>query len=144
MGDGGSQFLGFTLALMPILDSGERGTNLSLPFAAALLLIPIFDTFSAIWRRLRDGRRIDSPDRAHMHHKLMNLGFDARGVDAVVYSLQIALGVLVYYSATETGLQPLFFLSAAYALGAAFFVSIHYINRAAMKTRESSDSVQKT
>lgn len=140
MGDGGSQFLGFTLALLPILDSGERGTNLSLPFAAALLMIPIFDTFSAIVRRLRDGRRIDSPDRAHMHHKLMNLGFDARGVDAVVYTLQILLGILVYFSVTRTGMLPLYFLSAAYAIGMTFFVSIHYLNRAAM-ARQTVKSV---
>jgi UDP-GlcNAc:undecaprenyl-phosphate GlcNAc-1-phosphate transferase len=135
MGDGGSQFLGFILALLPLLDNGDNQANLPLPFAAALLLIPIFDTFAAIWRRTRDGRRIDSPDKAHMHHKLMNLGLRAKGVDAVVYMLQICLGVLVYFSfARHSGqdiLSPLL-LGIAYALGLLFFIILHYGNRNAL------------
>jgi len=130
MGDGGSQFLGFTLAFLPLLDDGAGGASLPIPFAAALLLIPIFDTFAAIWRRKRDGRRIDSPDRAHMHHKLMNMGFDARGVDAVVYTLQVALGVLVYVSVVTPGISAIFLLGAAYAIALAFFTAIHFMNRA--------------
>lgn len=132
MGDGGSQFLGFTLALLPLLDDGVGQALLPLPFAAAVLLIPIFDTFAAIWRRTRDGRRIDSPDKAHMHHKLMNLGLDARGVDAVAWGLQIALGALVFLSRRNTGLVALAFLLAAYALALTFFTLIHYLNRAKM------------
>jgi UDP-GlcNAc:undecaprenyl-phosphate GlcNAc-1-phosphate transferase len=132
MGDGGSQFLGFTLAMLPLLDNGSGEASLPLPFAAALLIVPIFDTFMAIWRRLRDGRRIDSADRAHMHHKLMNLGLGARGVDAVVYSLQATVGMLVYLSVTSTGLMPLFYLGGAYALALTFFVGLHYLNRTVM------------
>lgn len=145
MGDGGSQFLGFMLAVLPLLDNGHGGASLPLPFAAALLIIPIFDTFAAIWRRTRDGRRIDSPDKAHMHHKLMNLGLGARGVDAVVYSLQIAVGVLVFLSVdTRTkGLMPLVFLGAAYAIALAFFVGLHYLNRAAMAKPETAISTRR-
>lgn len=134
MGDGGSQFLGFTLAVLPLLDKGNNQANLPLPFAAALLLIPIFDTFAAIWRRTRDGRRIDSPDKAHMHHKLMNLGLGARGVDAVVYALQACLGLLVYLAVRSAGgWKSLLLLLAAYLIAAAFFTAIHYLNRGAMK-----------
>lgn len=140
MGDGGSQFLGFMLAMLPLLDDGKGGASLPLPFAAALLLIPIFDTFAAIWRRTRDGRRIDSPDRAHMHHKLMNLGFSARGVDAVVYSLQAAIGALVYFSVTAQGLAALAFLSAAYAIALGFFTAIHFLNRNVVALRKETDT----
>jgi UDP-GlcNAc:undecaprenyl-phosphate GlcNAc-1-phosphate transferase len=132
MGDGGSQFLGFTLALLPLLDDGIGQAILPLPFAAAILLIPIFDTFAAIWRRTRDGRRIDSPDKAHMHHKLLNLGLDSRGVDAVVWGLQIMLGVLVFASRRNTGLLAFAVLVSAYVLALAFFTVIHYLNRAAV------------
>ncbi len=140
MGDGGSQFLGFTLALLPLLDNGVGQAMLPLPFAAAILLIPIFDTFAAIWRRRRDGRRIDSPDKAHMHHKLMNLGLGAAGVDAVVWGLQIALGALVIVSRRNSGLRALAFLLSAYVLALAFFTVIHYLNRTTIEHKEASPS----
>jgi UDP-GlcNAc:undecaprenyl-phosphate GlcNAc-1-phosphate transferase len=129
MGDCGSQFLGFTLALLPLLEEHKTKAALPVPYAAALLAIPIFDTISAVWRRIRDGRRIDSPDRAHIHHKLMNLGLSARGIDAVLYGLQIVLGVLVFWAVHVQGLRSLVILGAAYVLVTAFFCVIHFINR---------------
>lgn len=130
MGDGGSQFLGFTLALLPLLDDGVGQAILPLPFAAAILLIPGLDMLAAIWRRTRDGRRIDSPDKAHMHHKLMSLGLGALGVDALFWGLQVMLGVLVFISRKSAGVMALAFLLTAYILACAFFIVIHYLNRA--------------
>ncbi|MDR1586516.1 MAG: undecaprenyl/decaprenyl-phosphate alpha-N-acetylglucosaminyl 1-phosphate transferase [Treponema sp.] len=128
MGDGGSQFLGITLALLPLLDNENTRAALPLPYAAALLLIPIFDTVSAVWRRIRDKRRIDSPDKAHIHHKLLNLGFSTLGVDLVLYTLQIVLGVLVFVSIKTDRWTSVFILAAAYLIGIAFFTIIHYLN----------------
>jgi UDP-GlcNAc:undecaprenyl-phosphate GlcNAc-1-phosphate transferase len=136
MGDGGSQFLGFTLALLPLIDLGDPQLSLPLPYAAALLIIPIFDTIAAIWRRTRDGRRIDSPDKSHIHHKLMNLGLDAKKVDGVLYGLQIVLGILVFISVKLPGALSLIVLGATYLAGIAFFVVIHYTNRAAILQRK--------
>ena len=131
MGDGGSQFLGFSLALLPLLEGRDSPAALPVPYAAALLAIPIFDTIAAVWRRIRDGRRIDSPDKFHMHHKLINLGLSARGVDAVLYSLQIVLGILVFISIRLDGMLSVFFLAAAYIAATAFFAVIHFLNHAA-------------
>jgi UDP-GlcNAc:undecaprenyl-phosphate GlcNAc-1-phosphate transferase len=136
MGDGGSQFLGFTLALLPLIDLGNAELSLPLPYAAALLAIPIFDTIAAVWRRTRDGKRIDSPDKSHIHHKLMNLGLDARKVDGILYGLQIMLGILVFISVKLSGPASLVVLGGAYLLGIAFFITIHYMNRAAMQQKE--------
>jgi UDP-GlcNAc:undecaprenyl-phosphate GlcNAc-1-phosphate transferase len=131
MGDGGAYFLGFILAVLPLIDRGNSRSDLPLPYAAALLLIPIFDTVAAVWRRLRDGRRIDSPDRSHIHHKLKNLGLTDQGVDGLLYSLQIVLGVLVFLSVKFHGVQSLIFLGSAYLIGIVFFAAIHYLNRIA-------------
>jgi UDP-GlcNAc:undecaprenyl-phosphate GlcNAc-1-phosphate transferase len=137
MGDGGSQLLGFTLAILPLIDNENAASSLSLSHAAALLSIPIFDTASAVWRRIRDRRRIDSPDRMHIHHKLMNLGFRARGVDGILYGLQIVLGFLVFASIRLKGSSSLALLGAAYIVPLCFFITIHYCNRwAVQKQRE--------
>jgi UDP-GlcNAc:undecaprenyl-phosphate GlcNAc-1-phosphate transferase len=129
MGDGGSQFLGFILALLPLINTMGKVSELPLLYAAALFSIPIFDTFAAIWRRIRDRRRIDTPDRLHIHHKLMNLGLNACGVDATLYGLQIVLGVLIVESVRFKGVPSFIFLGAAYIAAMGFFIAIHFVNR---------------
>lgn len=138
MGDGGALFLGFVLALLPLINVGREPVRFPLLYAAALLAIPIFDTFAAIWRRIRERRRIDDPDKLHIHHKLMNLGFSARRVDGTLYALQLALGVLVFQSMRFTGLRSLIFLGAAYVTAVGFFVAIHFVNRHAIRKREEA------
>jgi UDP-GlcNAc:undecaprenyl-phosphate GlcNAc-1-phosphate transferase len=135
MGDGGSQFLGFILAVLPLLNKGSAEPELPLFYAAALLMIPILDTTAAVWRRVRDHRRIDSPDRAHIHHKLMNLGLDARGVDAVLYGLQITLGILVFVSVRIHGALSIIALGIAYIIGIGFFCTVHFLNQRVTKRR---------
>ncbi|MDR1025512.1 MAG: undecaprenyl/decaprenyl-phosphate alpha-N-acetylglucosaminyl 1-phosphate transferase [Treponema sp.] len=126
MGDGGAYFLGFTLALFPLM-----GDGLGLPvlYAAAILMIPILDTTAAVWRRLRDHRRIDSPDRSHTHHKLMNLGLSSRRIDAILFTLQAVLGVLVYAAVKTPPLLSFFLLALSYVTGIGFFTTIHFLNR---------------
>jgi UDP-GlcNAc:undecaprenyl-phosphate GlcNAc-1-phosphate transferase len=129
MGDGGSQFLGFCMAMLPLLEEHDTPAALPVPYAAALLAIPIFDTIAAVWRRLRDGRRIDSPDKFHVHHKLLSLGLSARGVILVLYALQILLGLLTFTAIKLSGWASFAVLGAAYAAVIIFFAAIHFLNR---------------
>jgi UDP-GlcNAc:undecaprenyl-phosphate GlcNAc-1-phosphate transferase len=133
MGDGGAYFLGFSLALLPLMGSGNGVVRLPVFYAAAILQIPILDTTAAVWRRLREGRRIGSPDRAHTHHKLMNLGLSSRRVDAILFTLQFCLGVLVYMAVKSPGYLSLAILFLAYAAGVGFFVALHFLNRRALR-----------
>jgi len=125
MGDGGSQFLGFILAVLPLLQSGNHLATISLPYAAAVLSIPIFDTIAAIWRRVRENRRIDDPDKLHLHHKLMMLGFNARQALVVIVMLQSIIVTLTVMSAKVRMLLSFFMLLCVYALVLLFFTVIH-------------------
>jgi UDP-GlcNAc:undecaprenyl-phosphate GlcNAc-1-phosphate transferase len=131
MGDGGAYFLGFVLALLPL--TGKGSTGVPVFYAAAVLQIPIFDAIAAVWRRMREGRRIDSPDRSHTHHKLMNLGLSPRRIDALLFILQICLGVLVYAAVKLPGYVSLVILVLAYAVGIGFFTALHFLNRRAVR-----------
>jgi UDP-GlcNAc:undecaprenyl-phosphate GlcNAc-1-phosphate transferase len=133
MGDSGSQFLGFLLALLPLLCKQDSVAALPVPYAIALLLIPIFDIIAAIWRRIRDGIRIFTPDKSHVHHKLMNVGLNVRGVNAILYSLQIVIGAVVFISIGLKGRLSLYILGVAYLIIIAFFSTIHFINRSVSK-----------
>ena len=67
-GTSGVFFFGYTLALLSILGTAK--------IAVALLVLgmPIIDTFWIIVRRLAAGRSPFSPDRGHIHHRLLDLG----------------------------------------------------------------------
>ncbi len=132
MGDGGSQFLGFMLAVLPLIRSRGSGASVALPFAGAVLLIPLFDTVAAIWRRLRERRPIDSPDRFHIHHKLLLSGLSVKKSLLVVLLFQLSLGGAVAFASLGAGIASDLALIGAYAAGIAFFTLMHYKKKAAL------------
>ena len=87
-GTSGVQFVGYTLAVLSILGTAK--------VAVALLVlgIPIIDTFWIIVRRLYQGRSPFTPDRQHIHHRLLDLGLSHRQTVLVIYGLCAALSVL--------------------------------------------------
>jgi len=87
-GTTGVQFVGYTLAVLSILGSAK--------VAVALLVlgVPIIDTFWIIVGRLTQGRSPFTPDRTHIHHRLLDLGLSHRNTVLFIYAICIALGVL--------------------------------------------------
>ncbi len=88
IGTSGVMFLGYTLALLSILGSAK--------VAVALLVlgVPIIDTFYIIVRRILQGRSPFAADRAHIHHRLLDLGLSHRQTVLLIYAICIALGLL--------------------------------------------------
>lgn len=124
MGDGGSQFLGFLLAVLPLV-TNDHQSYISLPYAAAVLLIPIFDTFAAIWRRLREHRPVDSPDKFHLHHKLLLLGFSKRVTLIIIIVFQSIISVFLICGLFLGRRSSLILLITVYVMGILFFTIIH-------------------
>ena len=87
-GTSGVQFVGYTLALLAILGTGK--------VAVALLVlgVPIIDTFWIIVRRLSEGRSPFSPDKTHIHHRLLDLGLSHRQTVLAIYSICLVLAVM--------------------------------------------------
>jgi UDP-GlcNAc:undecaprenyl-phosphate GlcNAc-1-phosphate transferase len=88
LGTSGVMVIGYVLALLAILGSAK--------VAVALLVlgVPIIDTFWIIVRRLSEGRSPFSPDRGHIHHRLLDLGLSHGQTVLVIYAVCIALAVL--------------------------------------------------
>jgi UDP-GlcNAc:undecaprenyl-phosphate GlcNAc-1-phosphate transferase len=95
MGDSGSLFLGFTLSIIPILAFRGGNAPFALPIGSTLMLIPIFDTLAAIMRRLRKRVPIHTPDKEHLHHKLLFFGLSTRRILLIIYALSALSGVAV-------------------------------------------------
>jgi UDP-GlcNAc:undecaprenyl-phosphate/decaprenyl-phosphate GlcNAc-1-phosphate transferase len=91
MGDSGALFLGFSIAVLPLIGPASGRIEIGYVPAVTILLIPIYDTFAAMIRRIRQGKSIFHPDRRHLHHKLLALGLSTKSALAVIYCAQVAL-----------------------------------------------------
>jgi UDP-GlcNAc:undecaprenyl-phosphate/decaprenyl-phosphate GlcNAc-1-phosphate transferase len=114
IGTSGVMFVGYTLAVLSILGTAK--------VAVALLVlgVPIIDTFWIIVRRLATGRSPFTPDRGHIHHRLLNLGLSHSQTVLVIYAMCIALSVMTFLL-SGTG-QLYAFLGLALAFGLVVFL----------------------
>ena len=97
MGDSGSMFLGYIIAVIALL--GFKNVTLTTLLAPiCLLAIPIMDTLFAILRRIINKKPIDEPDKEHLHHQLLNLNLSHRNTVLIIYFVDIlfAVAMLVY------------------------------------------------
>ena len=94
MGDSGSMLLGYCLATMSLIGvSSTKGTVLFVSFIPIMILaLPILDTSFAIVRRVANHRPIMSPDKGHIHHRLMAMGFGQRRTVIVLYCIAAIMG----------------------------------------------------
>lgn len=97
MGDSGSMFLGFIIAVISLLGF-KNVTMTSLIIPLLILAIPILDTIFAIIRRTLKGESISTPDRFHIHHQLLNHNFSQRATVLIIYGINIlfAAASIVY------------------------------------------------
>lgn len=97
MGDAGSQFLGFTAGVLVVLLTQKSDPALSPAMPLLLLGLPILDTFIVMTQRMYEGRSPFAPDRNHIHHKLLSLGYDHYEAVVLVYVAQAVLVTSAVY-----------------------------------------------
>jgi UDP-GlcNAc:undecaprenyl-phosphate GlcNAc-1-phosphate transferase len=91
MGDSGSYFLGFVLATTSLIGSTHKAsTAVSLLVPVLALGVPIFDTLFSMVRRILERRSVFSPDRGHIHHRLLDLGLSHRRAVLILYGVSAA------------------------------------------------------
>lgn len=94
MGDTGALFLGFVLATISIQGLFKGYAVISIAAPLLILGLPIFDTVSAILRRIKNHQPIMSPDRGHLHHRLIDAGFSQKQAVSIIYGLCLALCIV--------------------------------------------------
>ena len=96
IGDTGSNFMGFSLAIISILGVAKTYTALVLIAPLIILGMPIFDTLFAIFRRIIKGKSLKAvfkPDKGHLHHKLMAKGYTQKQAVLIMYGITAILGM---------------------------------------------------
>ena len=93
LGDTGSMFLGFNLAVLSVMGLAKGPTFISVIIPVVILGIPLLDTIFAVVRRFLGNRPIMQPDKEHLHHRLMDLGLDHRQTVMCIYAISLVLGM---------------------------------------------------
>lgn len=92
MGDTGSLFLGFSLAIIAVLLTQGAASSVNTMFPALVLLIPIFDTLRVLVLRLLDGKNPFKADSLHLHYLVLHKSIPATHVTLLFWSLTTLLG----------------------------------------------------
>lgn len=115
MGDTGSLTIGTMMAFLTIEvfninpDTVPFGENLFI-VAIAPIIVPCFDVLRVFTHRVRRGHNPFMPDKCHIHHKLLALGF--RQWQALILILLIDAGMTVFNFTVSTSLNPTWIIAA--------------------------------
>ncbi len=128
MGDSGSMLIGlvmassaitltgsFTASAQPIEGFSGSVTLLPLVLPVAVLLVPFVDLVLAVIRRTRAGRSPFSPDKQHLHHRLLEMGHSQRRAVVVMY----LLAALIAFGTVALSLSTRWQVAAAVGVAAA-------------------------
>jgi UDP-GlcNAc:undecaprenyl-phosphate GlcNAc-1-phosphate transferase len=96
IGDTGSNFLGFALAIISILGSAKTYTAAVIVLPLIVLGLPIFDTMMAIIRRIIKGKSLKAvfkADKGHLHHRIVARGFSQKQAVLILYGISAIFGI---------------------------------------------------
>lgn len=93
MGDTGALFLGYTLAVLSIEGCFKLNGIVSFWVPLLVFALPLADTSFAFLRRIFTGKSPFAADRGHLHHRLIDKGFDQKHAVMILYAASGMLGV---------------------------------------------------
>ena len=123
IGDTGSNFLGYSLAVISILGVAKTYTLIVIVAPLIVLALPVFDTIMAIIRRIIKGKSIKAiiePDNGHLHHRILAKGFTQKQAVMILYGISATLGIftiILLESGIWKALSFALFVIAAVAVG---------------------------
>lgn len=101
MGDTGALFLGFMIAVLSLLGF-KNVTVISLIVPVIVLGVPISDTFFAIIRRIVNKQPLSAPDKSHLHHCMLRLGYSHRQTVLIIYAMAASFGLAAFIFSMST------------------------------------------
>ena len=143
MGDSGGTLIGYLLAAMTVQftfyhrELADQSATLYFPIVVPLLMfaLPLFDTITVVWIRLRSGRSPFHGDTNHFSHRLVGLGMSRRQAVLLIYLITaaVALGATVLFYANSAAILVIF------AQAVAVFTIIGILEHARPKTAENEE-----
>ncbi len=134
MGDAGALMLGLLMATSAVAITGQiqpamldpdqlgrsqlLGAFIPILLPVAVVLLPLLDFGLAVVRRLRAGKSPFSPDRKHLHHRMLDMGHSDLGAVLIFYAWTAVIGmaVLLMYIATREDWYGQYWIGVAFGV----------------------------
>ena len=117
MGDTGALFLGYMLSVLSIIGVFKTTAVVSFLIPVIIFGYPLFDTIFAFARRILQGRSPFSADRGHLHHRIIDMGFNVRQSVSILYCICSILGILAIMLTEQRAVASLVILVVALIIG---------------------------
>ena len=130
MGDGGSQFIGFMIAVLVVMLTQKVNHTFSPAIALLLIGLPVADILAVFFLRAKGGMNLFRATSNHIHHRLLQLGFKHYESVIIIYSVQ----ALLVLSAVLMPYENDYFLISLYLLVcAAVFAALTFMERSGVR-----------
>ena len=136
MGDGGSQFLGYTLGVLAVLLTQEVNPVLSPALPLLLLGLPIADILAVFAQRIYHKMNWFRASRNHIHHRLLDLGFHHYESVVGIYSVQALLVLCAVMMPYESDVM---ILVTYLGVVSSVFIFLYMAERSGWHVREEHD-----
>ena len=143
MGDSGSLVVGFVLGALAVFLTQMPGATVPPVIPVIILGLPILDTIWVMTRRSLHGQSPFAPDKTHLHHKFLNLGFQHRFTVLLIYGLSLfwAIFSVFFYHLPEVALL-LTYLLVSVVLYALVRYVLNHRERFAFLSRDSATGLR--
>jgi len=125
LGDSGSYFLGFSLAVISILLINLSNGKVSPWFPSVVLFIPIWETLFSIYRRKREGKNPFIPDNFHIHQLVYSLVKNNPLSSLLILVIQSIITIIAVSIYNSTSLLIIYFIF----LVTIYILSYNFLNK---------------
>ncbi|MCQ2375207.1 MAG: undecaprenyl/decaprenyl-phosphate alpha-N-acetylglucosaminyl 1-phosphate transferase [Salinivirgaceae bacterium] len=137
IGDGGTLLMGAIMSIFVLTLLSQREASLAMsqknvglvPFALAVLSIPVFDTLRVMLGRIIKGKSPFRPDKTHLHHLYLELGFSHVGISVGLVTLDaliVAAWFLSYKMGATISMQLVVVVALAFLSTFVFYPFVRY------------------
>lgn len=116
MGDTGALFLGYTMAVISVSGIFKIHTVISFVIPLSIFGLPLCDTAFAFIRRILHGKSPFSADRGHLHHRLIDMGFNQKQSVRILYAICGILGTSAIMFTQEHFVRAIIIIVAGFAI----------------------------
>lgn len=128
MGDTGALFLGYIISVLSLLGF-KNVAFISFIVPIIILGVPLSDTIFAIIRRLYNKNPLYAPDKSHLHHCLLKLGYTHKQTVLLIYAMSAMFGLAAFIFSLTTMWGSLLLLTIILLAIELFVESIGLINK---------------
>lgn len=140
LGDAGALFIGFSLSVLA-LAGYRKAALLTFVVPVMVLAVPILDTLLSILRRVRSGKSILSPDRNHMHHRLLQKEGSHAGAVLQLYFMTACFSLIAVRFGELSGAVAFAILGAVVVLTVRLLINLGIFSDDADETNSARPGV---